>query len=114
MKTWERYRRCGPNLGFEKKELWTLYAVLVNREEELVFKVRSLTGQHPSFTCRFGKETIQHQNAMVIPLPRDANAAKDNAAEMLSEGTVMKTSATHKTILADMQDHFDTFLCIDK
>ena len=24
----------------------------------------------------------------------------------------MKTSATHKTTLADMQDSFDTFLCI--
>ena len=77
------------------------------------FKACSMVCKRPSFTCRFGKKPVQHRNALIIPLPHDTNAAKKNAAKMLSEGTVMKMSATHKKILADMQDHFDTFLCID-
>ena len=87
--------------------------MLVNWEEQMVFKVSSMVGQHRSFPCTFDKanptpERHDYSTTSSMPMPLK------NAAEMLSEGTVMKTSATHKTILADMQDHFDNFLCIDE
>ena len=46
---------------FEQKELWTLYArrsaVLADSGEKLVFKFRSIIGQHPSLTCICGKKS---------------------------------------------------------
>lgn len=103
---------------FEQKEFWTsnakIWAVMTHWGGKMAFKACSMVCQRPSFTCKFGKKRSQHRNALIIPLPHDANAANKSAAKMLSEGTVMKMSATHKTILADMQDHFDTFLCIDE
>ena len=62
----ERYKRRGSNLEIRKERILDFIckasAVLADSGEKRVFKVRSMVGQHPSFTCRFGKKAS--------PMPR--------------------------------------------